>query len=660
MPLYSPELCKDCSNAVSKAVTAAEDTFVKSWFILMPTTCCICAHLVRGLVPDAYEAEALRSYQEVQCYYLHRVSKLYVRPSLKFLTPVIFELVSLDGTCNTHSGLKQLLNIPTDCQLRWTPDVPADTMSPDSISFLKYKLKECLNTHVSCHERRDARTIQYPTRLLNLTRHDSFNISLEETNSATRGHYFTLSHCWGGSKPLGLTKDTEKLLREGFPINTLPKTFQHAIDVCRKIGIPYLWIDSLCIFQDDLSDWETQAASMREVYVLSLCNIAAKSAANSSYGLRFHRDPIARSPFTMAVPKQYWLNGIPLVQYVAYPVMALDEDVRRGPLNQRAWVLQERLLSRRIMHFTKSGVYWECLTGMADETWREGLPQVLLDTSANFPVTELKRAMLRDPTFDGNETLESWTADLYDSWNQVCERYSLCQLTVASDKLVALDGIAREVSLKTEDALVWGLWRRHLFSQLLWVHSHQTKYPRINDEWRAPSWSWAQHDISITHITHVACEGSVERASVKDIDIDASLSEGLPMASLKLCGHLAHATMIRTTEGEFPTFSPTRFDFRRTTQVTIRKEFRTSLDYPCREHIFDTQVVCIAVYEDTCGSGFHVGSDLPKARLGVLVLRQVCSEPIRYKRLGILLVEEGDYEFYTLQESPEEHTITII
>jgi hypothetical protein len=99
------------------------------------------------------------------------------------------------------------------------------------------------------------------------------------------GQYFTLSHCWGNSKPLRPTRDTEKSLRDGFPIDRLPATFQHSIEVSRQMDISYLWINSLCIFQDDLADWHTQAASMREVYAFALCNIAATSATDSSCAL---------------------------------------------------------------------------------------------------------------------------------------------------------------------------------------------------------------------------------------------------------------------------------------------------------------------------------------------------------------------------------------
>ncbi|KAE9377509.1 hypothetical protein N431DRAFT_434738 [Stipitochalara longipes BDJ] len=99
--------------------------------------------------------------------------------------------------------------------------------------------------------------------------------------------YLTLSHCWGGMEPIQLTAENEVSLRAGVSIDYLPKTFRDAIYITKRFSVSYLWIDSLCIFQDDLKDWHKEAAAMCDVYSNAICNIAAARASNGSVGLFF-------------------------------------------------------------------------------------------------------------------------------------------------------------------------------------------------------------------------------------------------------------------------------------------------------------------------------------------------------------------------------------
>jgi len=69
--------------------------------------------------------------------------------------------------------------------------------------------------------------------------------------------YVALSHCWGGAKPAVLLKSNLEVMQTHLVLDAESKTFVDAIHFVRRLGIPYLWIDSLCILQDkdDLSDW---------------------------------------------------------------------------------------------------------------------------------------------------------------------------------------------------------------------------------------------------------------------------------------------------------------------------------------------------------------------------------------------------------------------
>jgi hypothetical protein len=161
---------------------------------------------------------------------------------------------------------------------------------------------------------------------------------------------------------INLTKDTITRFEDGIQIDEFPKTFQHAMDFACRLGVRYIWIDSLCILQDSQKDWLYQSAQMDQVYNNSLCNISATAASNSSKGLYMDRDS-----------KQHWVGevalntkGIPgqppppaepkpkdkiVPKYTIMNLEFWETTVDQAPVNRRAWVLQERLIAPRVLHF---------------------------------------------------------------------------------------------------------------------------------------------------------------------------------------------------------------------------------------------------------------------------------------------------------------------
>ena len=129
-------------------------------------------------------------------------------------------------------------------------------------------------------------------------------------------------------------------------------TFQDAVKVTRELGKRYLWIDSLCIIQDSEEDWKKESRKMENVFENAYCTIAAASAKDSNEG--FLDWPPAQAQYVKIYSSLYG----PV--YICTTLDDFRRDVENGPLNQRAWVLQERALSRRTIHFTTGQTYWEC------------------------------------------------------------------------------------------------------------------------------------------------------------------------------------------------------------------------------------------------------------------------------------------------------------
>lgn len=122
------------------------------------------------------------------------------------------------------------------------------TGSTTAFEFLLAKYQECCEKHTGC-ERTSSTTNNYPARLIEMSQYEDDLVWLRDTRDfGTDEPYACLSHCWGRKKPLILTQKTKSLLQRGIHISDLPKTFEDAVMVTRKLGIRYIWIDSLYVY----------------------------------------------------------------------------------------------------------------------------------------------------------------------------------------------------------------------------------------------------------------------------------------------------------------------------------------------------------------------------------------------------------------------------
>jgi hypothetical protein len=268
---------------------------------------------------------------------------------------------------------------------------------------------------------------------------------------------------------LQLTKSNIDALHQEIPVDSLCKTFQDAIIVTQALGLGYLWIDSLCIIQDDEHDWDQESATMADVYGNAVVNIAATNAIDGSAGLFVERSIVRASRQIVRTNTNE--------SYIIMDRFSGNRCLDRTPLSRRAWAFQERYLARRTIHFTTEQIFCECRFHTACESFPEGL-----DTSVRnaFP-----------------------TRDSSDEWRKIVEFYSRALLTMPKDKLVALSGVARQFQAKNRDQYCAGLWRKALELDLCWridrEHPEQPPAQSSALQYRAPTWSWACTDYPLTY-----------------------------------------------------------------------------------------------------------------------------------------------------------------
>jgi len=277
-----------------------------------------------------------------------------------------------------------------------------------------------------------------------------------------------------------------KLLKANFvgflsdiPIDALSKTFQDAVYAAIQLGFCFIWIDSLCIIQDVRDDWLQQASFMSSVYANSSLNLAATAAADGRGGLFFKRNPASSK--ANYIPASTSIAN----RYVIVNRRLWDQSIEEGPLAKRAWVVQERFLAPRTLHFASNQLFWECGRVSCCEMFPSmGLKDLYLPA---FPGSRLK---------DRVGKVRRWT-----QWRSIVEHYSRASLTKEKDKLFAMAGLASNYHSSTGSTYLAGLWQEGIEKQLLWSSVHGLKsrsrqQPESSgntrpSEYRAPSWSWA-------------------------------------------------------------------------------------------------------------------------------------------------------------------------
>jgi hypothetical protein len=298
-----------------------------------------------------------------------------------------------------------------------------------------------------------------PSRLLDVGGLESQEVKLVLSDTREAQPYAALSHCWGQSRPFRTTKATISRHLEGILVSSLPQTFKDAVLVTRMLGIRYLWVDSLCIVQDDKADWFHEAATMASVYSNAEITIMASRASSSDQSFLTPR--VQTCIFKEEVDNAGKKTSFRLINGEIYHnSMARDTHINSNPLFKRAWVVQERILSRKKLMFCGDQAFWECNQ---------------LEASEDSQIYQNKEEHSRPKLSD---------------WYEAVEAYMACDITYEEDVLPAMAGIARSTAQSTGFSYCAGIWLEKLPNSLLWYPGRDAKKER-RETYVAPSFSWA-------------------------------------------------------------------------------------------------------------------------------------------------------------------------
>ena len=420
---------------------------------------------------------------------------------------------------------------------------PQNTASTTAQETLLRWYRDCLETHEECRPIFDGSYL--PTRLLDIgepfspeptklvTTKDGRTIDGNNFHDCAPA-YATLSHCWGKTQPLRLLTHNTHQMAQGIPRETLPRVFSETIAVCWQLGIRYLWIDCLCICQDSKDDWATESTLMGKIYSHAIINIAATGSSNCDGSLF---DPTRESPSAGLVS---WGPAPGSESVVVENSIEWAKRLLNQPLLRRAWVMQERLLATRIVHFARPELIWECRTTAATESYPVRVPDVLR------------------PFHDRRNRF--WRADFAEddgAWSVLVQEYSKCELTFGKDKLVALSSLISSLQSKgLARGNCWaGMWEADLPYCLLWTRAavDKSRWPRARpSEYRAPSWSWASLECPIW-TEWASGAGESPLISLWEVREEGGTgSEGPllnPPLSIHIAGPLVGASIIRKGPG---------------------------------------------------------------------------------------------------------------
>ncbi|KAI0475404.1 HET-domain-containing protein [Xylariaceae sp. FL0804] len=378
------------------------------------------------------------------------------------------------------------------------------TLSDKNVRMMKHWINDCRESHEKCMP---SATPWLPKRLIQITPGEERpSLRLIETTDddlKKKIAFAAFSHVWGDIKtfPLRLARVKHEDLLEEIKWSDLPRNFVDAIHVCVSLDIRYIWIDCPCIKQGSREDWREQSGLMHLVYKHAAVTIVATAATSCHDGFlarSIDSTPAVKVAYSTPRPGTeereprdgYMIlsqHGNPLGRHWLFAIGGTK-------WNTRAWTMQERSLSTRMLHFADNKLFFECRGCLRSEE-NEPAQEEDYSNSVLWPRGGGGGG-------GGDSSSAAAAADLFrtlfEHWQLFVAQYTARDLFEPTDKLPAIRSVARELSAAatttTEthdyDYIPYaGMFGRNLRAELTWccLDRDAARPPA----WCGPTWSWA-------------------------------------------------------------------------------------------------------------------------------------------------------------------------
>lgn len=341
---------------------------------------------------------------------------------------------------------------------------PPENGTHRNLELLRDCYDYCNTHHVGC---RRTRSSEMPSRLV-----DMVEMRVKDIPQGSSLEYVALSYVWGTAPFITLTSATSDFLRRPNSLQdhsvSLPKAIADAIQIGKLLGHRYIWIDSLCIKQDDHNDQRTEIRRMHEIYANAGLTIVAATGSSAQVPLLDIEATQLSNKYHAIGGKRFCLDRPELKPLVSFTTWFT-----------RGWTLQELNCSSKMVYFLPERTYYSCNTG----SWNEDFP---LDP--RVPVETYKRLQDEDPkaaSFSGSEKAS-------ECYVEMAEQLSRRQFTRDEDVLKALSGMYTMFALDKLGPAAAGIPINTLEAGLMWQPAGRLRRRTASSpDQPQPTWSWA-------------------------------------------------------------------------------------------------------------------------------------------------------------------------
>ncbi|KAK8159377.1 heterokaryon incompatibility protein-domain-containing protein [Phyllosticta citrichinensis] len=288
--------------------------------------------------------------------------------------------------------------------------------------------------------------------------------------------YVALSYVWGSKEDQQgferLLTRLNNVMTRGFQnaiekdLKSMPKVIQSSVELVRRLGYRYLWIDSICIVQDSTRSWKWNSEVMDRIYSNAEFTICAADGNSAKAGLVAFDKPEASSEQII----ERCASGVRLM--ISRDV---ESQIASSAWNKRAWTFQERLLSHRCLIFTQGRVFFQCRRATFSED--------IVTSPQASAISAWSLDLVRSPLV----LLSKLKERPFWFYMNCVQLFSGRRLTKSTDVLAAFNGVSNLIEGAMTGPLAFGLPTSHFDLALLWTPKQALKR-RIGGDF--PSWSW--------------------------------------------------------------------------------------------------------------------------------------------------------------------------